>query len=210
MTWGAKMSGGIRLDDLKGRPGERAMTAIGLAAIDQIMADTQEKHVDENGRPFKRYNKFYAIARKAAGYGTKPDLTLSGHMLNAMQVVAASASSVTVGFIDTAQAGGKTLLQKAWPRLSKSERNAFWAMAIKAKLRAGKSRATGRRRNPTAERNRRGGAIPSGHPSLLPSEKAEYTNKLRPWFGFGKPSSRRRKEIQKRGARIMIRALTSD
>jgi hypothetical protein len=37
-----------------------------------------------------------------------------------------------------------------------------------------------------------------------PEQKAKYTNRLRPWFGFGRRGSHRRKEIQRRGFNIFL------
>jgi len=48
----------------------------------------------------------------------------------------------------------------------------------------------------------------SDHPTLLPSEKMLATNKRRPWFGFGKAKSKRRRLIQAEGFQIYIEGLT--
>ena len=115
---------------------------------------------------------------------------------------------MTIGFLDSQPTERQTLLQRAWPKLGADERSAFWKIAAAAKRKAGKRRGTGRRRNPSAERGRSQGPVASGHPLLLPSEKMQATNTLRPWFGFGRANSKRRAEIQRRGARMYIEALT--
>ena len=43
---------------------------------------------------------------------------------------------------------------------------------------------------------------------LRPSQKMEFTNKIRPWFGFGRKGSKRRDRIQQIGSEIFIEALT--
>lgn len=181
------------------------MRLIGEAARDRIIDETQAGK-DQEGRRFKPYSPLYARIRSAAGYGTAPDLTLSGHMLNALAVVQVTADSVTLGFLDTQQPDRKSLIERAWPRLSDADRQSVWRLAVAAKRRAGKKRETPRRRAPSVERTRRQGPIPSGHPAPLPSEKARFTNRLRPWFGFGR--AKRRAEIVRRGTNILIEALT--
>ena len=206
--WGAKMVGRIDLDHFEKGAGPKTMRLIGEAARDRILDETQDQGKDQNNRRFRRYSAPYAAVRKAAGYGVKPDLTVTGQMLNAVSVISVTAHSVTIGFLDSQPTERRTLLQKAWPRLSASQRNMFWKFAAAAKRKAGKRRGTGRRRNPSAERGRSQGPVASGHPLLLPSEKMQATNTLRPWFGFGRANSKRRAEIQRRGARMYIEALT--
>jgi hypothetical protein len=43
---------------------------------------------------------------------------------------------------------------------------------------------------------------------LRPSQKMERTNKVRPWFGFGRKGSKRRDRISQIGSEIFIEALT--
>jgi len=211
--WGMKVSGSIRLNALERSADPKAMQRIGEAAVGVIVTETQDKGISQDARRFRRYSKLYASAKEAA-YGGFPDykrfpnLTATSHMMNAVSVTRVASDSVTIGFLDTQQPDRRSLLERAWPKLSASERNAFWAIAASAKRRAGGGRKRGRRRNPSTERGRRQGPIPSGHPSPLPSEKMQFTNKLRPWFGFGKPGSKRRRLIQQIGAEIYLEQLT--
>ena len=202
------MVGRIDLDHFEKGAGPKTMRLIGEAARDRIIDETQDQGKDQNNRRFRRYSAPYAAVRKAAGYGVKPDLTVTGQMLNAVSVISVTAHSVTIGFLDSQPTERQTLLQRAWPKLGADERSAFWKIAAAAKRKAGKRRGTGRRRNPSAERGRSQGPVASGHPLLLPSEKMQATNTLRPWFGFGRANSKRRAEIQRRGRRIYIEALT--
>ena len=123
MSWGAKMSGTANLEGLTRKLGKAGMRQIGRAAITEIRVDSQTKGIDESGRPFAPYSADYKAARAEARYNTRPDLTVTGDMMNAI-------------------------------------------------------------------------------------EKMKATQGKRPWFGFGKPNSPRRQEIQKRGSRIFIKALT--
>ena len=203
-AWNVSQVGRITFSDYS-TPGQRVMHLIGEAAIDQFMADSQERGIDANGRPFRPYSKFYAAVRKAAGYSTRPDLTVDGAMFKALAVVGASDQQVIVGFNDAQMGGGvSTLMAKAWPKLGPQERNAFYKIVAASKRRAGKGRGTGPRRNPSALRNRKQGPAFSGHPVPLPSEKMLFTNKLRPWFSFGRKGSKRRAEIQRRGFNIYL------
>ena len=43
---------------------------------------------------------------------------------------------------------------------------------------------------------------------LRPSQKMAFTNKVRPWVGFGRKGSKRRNRIQQIGSEIYIEALT--
>tara|TARA_R100000664_G_scaffold34236_1_gene55475 strand:- start:2157 stop:2639 length:483 start_codon:yes stop_codon:yes gene_type:complete len=47
-----------------------------------------------------------------------------------------------------------------------------------------------------------------GRDGLLPVQKMEYTNRKRPWFGFGRKNSKRRQRILTRASEIFIEALT--
>jgi hypothetical protein len=148
--WGAELKSNLNLGALNNVLTKVQMMQIGLAALGVIQGETQEKHIDQNGRRFKRYSKEYAEFRKKKGRGTAVDLTFTGHMMNGLKVLSATNKSVTIGFIDSTPARG----------------------------------------------------------GLRPSQKMRYTNKKRPWFGFGKPNSKRRRLIQQIGSEIYIEALT--
>jgi hypothetical protein len=162
MSWGAKVSGTVSLDGLTRKLGKAGMRQIGRAAITEIRVDSQTKGIDESGRPFAPYSADYKAARAEARYNTRPDLTVTGDMMNAIDIVAATDNSVTLGFIDSQRAGSRSRLPGGQSKKYK----------------------------------------------LSPSEKMKATQGKRPWFGFGKPNSPRRQEIQKRGSRIFIKALT--
>ena len=201
MSWGIKITDKPDLSFLNDPPGKQVMRLVGESAISRIIVETQDLGKDKNNRRFRSYSSLYSKVRKAAGYTTKPDLTVSGHMLNAVSVSQASPTFVVIGFTDTMPPKRKSILAKAWPKLDASTQSAFYAIAAAAKRKAGKSRRTGPRRNPSAGRS--AGPIFSGHPEALPSEKAKYTNKLRPWFGFGSKNSKRRKEISRRALKLI-------
>lgn len=162
MSWGVKVSGTIDLTALRGDIGKKAMRQIGEAAKTAILVETQDKGIDQDGRRFRPYSRLYSEARSEAGYNTRPDLTVTGDMLNAVVIVSATENSVTIGFNDSQKAGHRSKLDKG--------------------------------KKPKYK--------------LLPSEKMQRTQKLRPWFGFGRDNNDRRKQIQKRGSRIYIEALT--
>jgi len=104
--WGAELKGSIDLGYMDNVLTKVQMMQIGLAALGVIQGETQEKHIDENGRRFKKYSKDYAEFRKEEGRGTAVDLTFTGHMMNGMKVLSATNKSVTIGFIDSTPARG--------------------------------------------------------------------------------------------------------
>ncbi|WP_291981920.1 hypothetical protein [Luteitalea sp.] len=75
------------------------MREVGLMAIRIIQARTRQGR-DADGQPFAPYAEGYAKAKAAAGYagsGTV-NLTLSGDMLNALQIIEVTDVSVTLGW----------------------------------------------------------------------------------------------------------------
>tara|TARA_Y100001938_G_scaffold132665_1_gene191172 strand:+ start:753 stop:1397 length:645 start_codon:yes stop_codon:yes gene_type:complete len=203
MSWGIKLEGTVDLDFLREPPGKQTMRIIGEQAISRIIVETQDLGKDKNNRRFRPYSKLYAEVRKAAGRSTRVDLTDTGHMINAISVTDARNNGVTVGFIDTVNPDRKSILAKAWPKLSESTKRSFYAIAAAAKRKAGKRPGTGPRRNRSATSGRRQGPLFSGHPQALPSEKARYTNRQRPWFGFGSKNSKRRQQISRRAINLL-------
>ena len=203
MSFGIKMQGTVDLSFLREPPGKQVMGIIGEQAISRIIVETQDLGKDKNNRRFKPYNKLYAEVRKAAGRGMRVDLTDTGHMMNAISVTDARNNGVTVGFIDTMNPERKSLLARAWRKLSPSTKRSFYAIAAAAKRKAGKGASTGARRNRSATSGRRQGPLFSGHPQALPSEKARYTNIKRPWFGFGSKNSKRRQQISRRAINLL-------
>lgn len=57
---------------------------------------------DVDGLPFAPYSARYAKQRTAAGLSTRPDLTVSGGMLNDLRVISATHRTVTLGYGDGA------------------------------------------------------------------------------------------------------------
>jgi hypothetical protein len=78
---------------------EALMREIGLQAIRAIQARTRQGR-DSSGRAFAPYSPGYAKAKaKAVGGSMTPNLTLSGDMLNALQIVEVTPTSVTLGWM---------------------------------------------------------------------------------------------------------------
>ena len=103
MSWGMRMDKTIDLDYMNNVLTNKL---IGFAAVGVIQEETQDKHIDQNGRKFKKYSKDYALYRKEKGRGVAVDLTFTGQMLNAMKVLKATNKTVTIGFIDSTPARG--------------------------------------------------------------------------------------------------------
>lgn len=84
-------------------PGVRAalLRQVALLLIGRIKRRTQAG-LDVNGQPFKAYSSAYAEQRGRAGRGTRPDLWLSGAMLNAMQLVESNEKRAVIGFVGSA------------------------------------------------------------------------------------------------------------
>jgi phage gpG-like protein len=102
------------------------MQEVGQLAVRLIRTRT-EQGTDAKGRPFQPYSPEYA-ERKAdeLGSGTV-NLTVSGRMLNDMQVVSTTNSKVTLGFISSggrAPKGKQTLIQRS--RSVGAADKAFW------------------------------------------------------------------------------------
>lgn len=86
--------------------GPQERRAIATEIVDFIRTRTQKKRVDKNNHPFAKYSPDYVksldfkIAGKSKG---KIDLTLSGDMLGALDVIATAKGQVTVGFENGSQ-----------------------------------------------------------------------------------------------------------
>jgi len=80
-------------------PAERA--AIGSEIVNRIVERSRKENVDKNGNPFPKYTTGYTnsldfkIAGKRKG---KVNLTLSGDMLDALQMLSQKPGEITVGF----------------------------------------------------------------------------------------------------------------
>lgn len=74
------------------------MREIGLLARERIIRRTSQG-LDADGRAFKPYSAAYAAFKRATlGTGGTVDLTVSGNMLNQLQIVALTDHSVTLGW----------------------------------------------------------------------------------------------------------------
>jgi hypothetical protein len=168
----------------------KLMGLLGLDMIDEIRKWTR-RGLDADMQPFKPYSEIYTKIRKAAGYSTTPDMTVTGDMLNSMVVLKSSRTRFEIGFSDSGKSGRSTLIESAWGKLNKDDRSAIWAMAAAAKAKAGKGRGVSGRRSPVARTPRVQGPPVSGAPAPSNSDKAKWTNRIRPWFTLGGSNSQR-------------------
>jgi hypothetical protein len=85
--------------DKRYKPNERR--AIAREIVEKIRQRTQDRNVDKNGRPFPKYSKDYVesldfkIAGKSRG---DIDLTLSGDMLTALDLLSHKSGELMVGY----------------------------------------------------------------------------------------------------------------
>jgi phage gpG-like protein len=92
---------------------EQDMRDVGDLATRLIRTRT-ERGVDVNGSSFVGYSEGYAAAKRAALGHANVDLTVSGRMLNDMQVTSATERSVTISFISQGGgASGGTFIQRS-------------------------------------------------------------------------------------------------
>tara|TARA_Y100000592_G_scaffold36173_1_gene57381 strand:- start:1530 stop:2192 length:663 start_codon:yes stop_codon:yes gene_type:complete len=194
------------LPKLKPQQQTQIMRQLAQTLILLIQSDTQDG-LDANLQPFEPYSPLYARIRAAAGYSTQPDMTVTGQMLNSMVVKTYSRTRFTLGFNDSASVSRKSLVEQAWGGLNKQDRSAIWAMAGAAKARAGKPRNVPGRRSPVASTPKVSGPPISGAPAPRNSEKAEWTNRLRPWFTIGPVNGERFKEMVAVASELVAAAL---
>ncbi len=83
------------------------MPEIGTFVVQQIRTRTEAGR-DVRGYPFRALSQEYRARKQEALGSGDPDLTVSGRMLNALQVTQVSARQVTVGFADTGSSGRVT------------------------------------------------------------------------------------------------------
>jgi hypothetical protein len=106
--------------------GQSLMQEIGTLALRMIRTRTEQGR-DAKGSAFAPYSQGYA-ERKAEELGGGPvNLTVSGRMLNDMQVVEQTANKVTLGFVSAggrAPRGKQTLIQGS--RAVGAADKAFW------------------------------------------------------------------------------------
>lgn len=80
--------------------------AIALEIVDFIRNRTQSKRVDKDGKPFASYSKSYvkSLDFKIGGKSkSKVDLTLSGDMLGALDLLSHKSGKIIVGFENGSQ-----------------------------------------------------------------------------------------------------------
>lgn len=81
--------------------------AIAVEVIDRIKERTQDGK-DKFGRQFKSYKtKDYAKFKSSVGASSKVDLTLSGDMLDSIEIIANKAGKVVIGYSDGNPERGK-------------------------------------------------------------------------------------------------------
>ena len=113
MTWRVEVTTSTPgLDRIRRGVDKTTWALIGEAAVRYIVRDTQAGR-DENGKRFRKYSKTYRALRDKAGYPTRPDLTVTGQMLNSVSVVAVTADSVSIGLIHSQRASGSALTTMA-------------------------------------------------------------------------------------------------
>jgi hypothetical protein len=84
--------------------------AIAKEIVDLIRKRTQEEGVDRRGKPFASYSASYvkSLNFKIAGKSKKDvNLTLSGDMMGALDVISDSPGKVIIGFENGSQENGK-------------------------------------------------------------------------------------------------------
>ena len=184
----------------------RVMAQLSDEMVDVIRYDTRSG-VDADLQPFAPYSPLYGRMRSAAGYGTKVDMTLSGDMLNSLVVRKTNKRSLELGFNDGLVSNLQPLVSRAWGGLSTEDRQAVWAMAAAAKRNAGKGPGVGHRKSKAVKGRAATQGPQWGGPPATNSEKARWTNKLRPWFTLGGANSARFKEMQLAAVEILADAL---
>lgn len=82
---------------------DKELLELGHAAANMVTLRTKQG-LDADLKPFTPYSKEYAEQRAKKGYSRRPDLTRTGHMLNAMAPRLTSPGEVTVGFLAATEA----------------------------------------------------------------------------------------------------------
>lgn len=142
MSWGVKLTGRSSLPKVGAGIGKPTWAQIGQAAVRFIVRETQSGK-DQDGRTFKPYSELYRELRAKGGYSRTPDLTVTGQMLGAVDVVQTTTNSVTIGVHESQRASGSALLTAAGPP---SAGNPFARFAGKAASVRAKVQGTNRDR----------------------------------------------------------------
>jgi len=116
---------------------EEERIALGLEIIDTIIARSQAGK-DKKNKDFKKYSTSYikSFDFKLAGKGKKPNLTLSGEMLNALTVLDTSDGEITIGIpsdddFNNAKAEGNITGSYGKPKADPSKARDFMGIASK-------------------------------------------------------------------------------
>ena len=89
------------------------MQGVGDLLVRRIRTRT-EAGIDDQGRGFKPYSTLYALQKAKALGHTRVDLTVSGRMLNDMQVTEATQKSVSISFVSQGGGSGRgTFIQRS-------------------------------------------------------------------------------------------------
>jgi len=89
------------------------MREVGDLLVQRIRTRT-EAGVDVHGAGFRAYSQEYAAEKSKALGHARVDLTVSGRMLNDMQVTAATATTAEISFISSGGGGGGgTFIQRS-------------------------------------------------------------------------------------------------
>jgi hypothetical protein len=92
LTSTVRMPSSIRLTD------KALMRELGLLALEQIRSRTRQGR-DQHGQPFAPYTQAYAKEKAAeVGAAGTVNLTVSGDLLNTLQIVEVTDTSVTLGW----------------------------------------------------------------------------------------------------------------
>lgn len=85
------------------------LEAIGTEIISQIRKRTFKNNVDKNGDPFPEYSTAYkkSVDYKAAGKSGRVNLTLSGDMLAALEVLEVGKNKLKIGYQNGTTENGK-------------------------------------------------------------------------------------------------------
>jgi hypothetical protein len=77
-----------------------ARFAIAKEVIDHIIERTREDNKDKDGKAFPKYSSTYkkSLNFKIAGKGNRVDLTLTGEMMDSLQLLSESKGKIVIGY----------------------------------------------------------------------------------------------------------------
>lgn len=116
---------------------EEERVALGIEIIDAII-ERSKSGKDKKNKDFKSYSKSYmkSFDFKLAGKGKKPNLTLSGEMLNSLTVLDTADGEITIGIpeddaLNNAKAEGNITGSYGKPKGDPSKARDFMGIAAK-------------------------------------------------------------------------------